>query len=244
MEADWFLKETLEPTSGRDRFDVVGQRLVRIDVDDAVWIKRGSVVAYHGDLKFRLEPVVQAEAVRLDSGPIRSALKREAVPLTRAEGKGCAYLSNDGTHSRVIRLDDETLYVASADLLAFETTLDHDILLLGEVGLLSGGLLVVKLSGSGRVAISVHGEPLTLRVSPSDPVSTDPSATVAWTDGLWPELKTDLNAGSMIAHGGGEPIQMHFTGEGYVVVHARNRSEAIRAGVLKAVEARLRGLFV
>lgn len=243
MEADWFLKETLEPAAGRDRFDIVGQRLVRIDVQDEVWIKRGSVIAYQGDLRFHLEPVMQAEGVHLETGPIRSALKREAVPLTRAVGHGCLYLANDGSHSRVLSLDDETIYVAAMDLLAFETTLDHEIRLLGEVGLLAGGLLVVQLSGHGRIAISAHGEPLTLAVSPSDPVSTDPGATVAWTAGLWPELKTDLDAGSIIAHGGGQPIQMRFAGTGRVIVDARSRAEEMRAGALKAVESRLTSLF-
>ena len=213
-------------------FDVVGQRLVRIDVQDEVWIKRGSVIAYHGDLKFRL-----------GTGPARSVLKREAVPLARALGRGCLYLSNDGSHSRVFHLQGETLFVAASDLLAFETTLDHEIQLLGEVGLLAGGLLVVKLSGHGDLAIGVHGEPVTLEVSPSDPVSTEPGATVAWTAGLWPELKTDFNVGSLIAHGGGQPIQMRFAGNGQVIVHARSRAEALRAGVLKAVESRLPGLL-
>jgi uncharacterized protein (AIM24 family) len=242
--AERFLTETLEPARPTDTFDIVGQRLVRVDVHDEVWIKRGSVVAYHGDLKFHLEPVMQAEAVHLDAGPIRSALKREAVPLTRAVGQGRLYLSNDGTHSRVLSLGDETIFVSASDLLAFETTLDHEIRLLGEIGLLAGGLLVVKLSGHGQVAISVHGEPLTLRVSPSDPVSTDPGATLAWTAGLWPELKTDLDAGSLIAHGGGQPIQMRFAGHGHVIVHARSRAEAMRTGVLNALEARIKSLFV
>ena len=241
--AEHFLMETLEPPPTPDAFDVVGQRLVRVDVHDEVWIKRGSVVAYHGDLRFRLEPVLQAEGVHLADGPIRAALKREAVPLTRAVGHGRLYLSNDGTHSRVLSLDDDTIYVAASSLLAFETTLDHEIRLLGEVGLLAGGLLVVRLSGHGRIAISLHGEPLTLHAGPSDPVSTDPGATVAWTAGLRPELKTDLDAGSLIAHGGGQPIQMHFAGDGYVVVHARSRAEAMRAGVLNALESRVRDLF-
>ena len=238
-----FLSDTLEPPPARDAFDVVGQRLTRIAVDGSVWIKRGTVVAYHGDLKFHLEPVMQPEALHVQSGPIRSAFKREAVPLAETVGNGCLYLSNDAAYSRVLRLDDDAIYVAANDLLAFETTLEHEICLLGGVGILAGGLLVVKLSGTGRVAIGVQGEPLTLRVCPDDPVSTDPGATVAWTDGLWPELKTDLDAGSLIAHGGGQPIQMRFSGDGYVVVHARTRAEALRAGVLQAIESKVTGLF-
>jgi uncharacterized protein (AIM24 family) len=50
------------------------------------------------------------------------------------------------------------------------------------------------------------------------PFSTDPHATLAWSGGLSPELKTDLSWRSALAHGGHEPVQMFFRGEGYVVV--------------------------
>ena len=146
--------------------------MVRIDVDGFVWIKRGCVVAYHGDLRFHLEPVVQAEALRLASGPARSALKREAVPYSRAEGKGCLYLSNEGKYARVVRLENESIFAVSSDLLAFESTIDHQILMPGGVGVLAGGLFVVRLSGTGAVAFSTHGEPMTMRVTAREEVST------------------------------------------------------------------------
>ena len=76
----------------------------------------------------------------------------------------------------------------------------------------------MRLSGQGMIAIMSHGEPLTLRCSAQDPVITDPNATIAWSGNLAPELKTDISLRSLIGRGGGETFQMHFRGDGFVVV--------------------------
>jgi uncharacterized protein (AIM24 family) len=238
-----FLLESFEPESGRDKFDIIEKRLVRIELDGFVWIKRGSAVAYHGDVTFRRERVLKAEGIALKAGPIRSALKREIAPLARAEGKGLLYISDEGAHSQVVRLEGGTVYLVSSHLLAFEPTLEHEVLMVGGVGVLAGGIFVVKLSGNGLVAFTLKGAPLTMRVTPDDPISTDPTATIAWTGSLWPELKTDLEIRTLLAHGGGEAIQMLFRGDGLVIVHARSRSEAIRSSIVKRVTSKIGKLF-
>jgi uncharacterized protein (AIM24 family) len=49
-------------------------------------------------------------------------------------------------------------------------------------------------------------------------VNTDPHATLAWSGSLTPALKTDLNWRSLLRHGGAEPVQMRFEGQGFVAV--------------------------
>jgi uncharacterized protein (AIM24 family) len=239
-----FLAETLEPEKGVDRFDVVDKRFVRIDVDGFMWIKRGTLIAYHGDLRFHLERVLQDEPIHRSTGPLRSAAKREAVPLSMAEGKGRLYLSDDGKFNEIVRLTGHTIFIASPSLLAFEPVLEHEVRTVGEVGLVAGGLFMVRLSGTGLVALSVKGDPLTMRVTPGNPVSTDPAATIAWTGDLWPELKTDVELRSLVAHGGGQPIQMFFRGHGFVVVNARSRKEARRTGLISRLTSKITRLLV
>lgn len=222
--------------------EVIERRLLSVDVDGFVWIKRGSVIAYNGALRFHLDPVFQPDAVRLLTGPLRGAILREAVPIARAVGTGRLYVSLDGRFSTLIRLSNETIFVASTNLLAFESTLEHQIQTVGSVGLLAGGLFVVRLSGTGFVALSSSGTPLPLRVTERDPLSTDPTATVAWSAGLWPELKTDLGMGSLVAHGGGEPIQMCFRGQGQVFVHARSRAEVVRSSMVRRISTWIMGM--
>jgi uncharacterized protein (AIM24 family) len=238
-----FLVESLEPEKGRDRFDIVEKRIVRIEVDGFVWIKRGSLIAYRGDLKFRRERVVQTEDVKVKSGPARSAAFREIAPISKAEGKGVIYVSDNGKHNQVVRLEGGSVYVTAENLLAFEPSLSHEVRMVGGVGILAGGVFMVKLTGSGLVAIGVKGDPLTLRVTPDNPVCTDPTSIIAWSADLWPKLKTDLEIRSLLAHGGGEPIQMLFSGEGYVVVHAKSELEARRGSLLKRLKSVIKRVF-
>jgi uncharacterized protein (AIM24 family) len=68
------------------------------------------------------------------------------------------------------------------------------------------------------VAITTHYDPLTLEVSPNQPIITDPNATVAWPGSLAPDLKTDISIKTFLGRGSGESIQMKFQGYGFVVI--------------------------
>ena len=68
------------------------------------------------------------------------------------------------------------------------------------------------------IAITTHYDPLTLIVTPDEPVLTDPNATVAWSGNLTPEFKTDISLKTFFGRGSGESIQMQFKGNGFVVV--------------------------
>jgi uncharacterized protein (AIM24 family) len=68
------------------------------------------------------------------------------------------------------------------------------------------------------IAITTHYTPITLAVTPERPVYTDPNATVAWSDGLSIDYKTDVNLGTLLGRGSGETFQMAFRGTGFVIV--------------------------
>lgn len=85
-------------------------------------------------------------------------------------------------------------------------------------GMMSGGLFQVKLSGTGYIAITTHGDPLLLKVSAGQNVYTDPNATVAWSENLSPNIKTNLSIGNLLGRGSGESFQLEFKGEGWVLV--------------------------
>ena len=61
-------------------------------------------------------------------------------------------------------------------------------------------------------------QPLTLMVTPEQPVITDPNATVAWSGNLAPEFRTDISLKTFFGRGSGESIQMLFQGSGFVVI--------------------------
>jgi uncharacterized protein (AIM24 family) len=163
-------------------------------------------------VRFERLPTIDAES-------LTDAALREMTPLVRAIGEGRLYCAHNGSHVRVLRLRGETVVVAWQELLAFEESLDFEMTLVGHgVSIAAGGLVMVKLSGHGALAIIAHGEPLTLPVAPDSPVSTDPHAALAWSGNLAPSLKTDLTWRSVLRHGGQQPFQMLFEGTGFVVV--------------------------
>src|SRR3712207_1106301 len=85
-------------------------------------------------------------------------------------------------------------------------------------GIVGGGLFQVCLSGNGFIALTSHGRPITLRVTPGHPVFTDPNATVAWSGSLSPQIKTDISLKTFIGRGSGESFQLQFEGDGWVMV--------------------------
>jgi uncharacterized protein (AIM24 family) len=68
------------------------------------------------------------------------------------------------------------------------------------------------------VAFTTHYDPITLLVTPGNPVVTDPNATVAWSGSLEPEIKTDVSLKTFFGRGSGESIQTMFNGHGFVVI--------------------------
>ena len=207
-----FLQNTAEKGAQGERFEQESERMLRIDVDGGVWLKPGAAIAYRGAVAFERLPTLGADS-------LKDAAFRELAPLVCAKGKGRLYCGRRGSHVRIIRLSGESITVSWDELLAFEQSLQFDPHFVAHgIGLAAGGLITMRLSGHGAFAIATHGEPLTLRVERDQPVSTDPHATIAWSGNLTPRLQTDLSWRSLFGHGGHEPVQMLFEGEGFVIV--------------------------
>lgn len=210
-----FLQKTGEKDQPGDIFELESPKMLEIHVTGRVWTKLGAAVAYRGDLKFIREGMLEGGIGKM----LKRAVSGEVSPLAKVEGNGRLYVADSGKEITIIRLAGESINVSGNDLLAFEDTISYDITMIRRVaGMMAGGLFSAKLTGHGMVAITTHGHPLTLRVTPEDPVSTDPNATVAWSAGLSPELKTDISLKTLVGRGGGETFQMQFRGDGFVVV--------------------------
>lgn len=210
-----FIAETAERDMPGDEFELESSRMLEAKVSSMLWTKLGAMVAYRGDLKFKREGAFE--------GGLGKALTKmvsgEMTPLSKVEGSGIVYLADAGKEIQIIRLQGESLNVNGNDLLAFQTSVEYKITMHRKIaGMLAGGLFSVRLTGNGLIALTSHGKPLTLKVSPGKAVFTDPNATIAWSGNLTPELKTDIGFKSFIGRGGGESFQMKFEGDGFVVV--------------------------
>lgn len=212
---DEFVKQTQQQDKGEGLFELETARMLEINLNGQIWAKAGAMVSYRGSIKFEREGILEHGLGKM----FKKALTGEGTSLMKATGNGKLYVADQGKKISILNLQGESIFVNGNDLLAFEPTINWDIKLMRKIaGMMSGGLFNVRLEGRGMIAITSHYEPLTLLVTPDNPVYTDPNATVAWSGTLQPEFVTDISFKTFLGRGSGESIQMKFSGNGFVVV--------------------------
>ena len=210
-----FVAETAQNDHGQGFFELETERILEINLAGEVWMKMGAMISYVGQIKFTREGIIEHGIGRL----LKKAVSGEGAKLTKAKGRGRLYLADMGKKISILNLQNEAIYLNGNDLLAFEMGLKWDIKIMRKMaGMLAGGLFNVRLEGTGMVALTTHFDPITLRVTPGTPITTDPNATVAWSGNLMPEFVTDISLKTFFGRGSGESIQMRFQGDGFVVV--------------------------
>lgn len=213
------LSEFIEKTKNQDRgqglFELESERLLELNLNGEIWTKFGSMVAYRGNVKFQRQGLRDQGLGNL----IKKAVTNEGTKLSKATGNGVVYLADQGKKITILKLEGDSIVVNGNDILAFETSIENKIMMMKKLSAaMAGGLFNVSLKGSGLVAITTHYDPVTLIVTPDNPVTTDPNATIAWSASLNPKFKTDVSIKNLVGRGGGESIQTEFTGEGFVVI--------------------------
>ena len=210
-----FVQSTAQQESESDLFELENPHMLEVNLNGRVWTKAGAMIAYTGKVSFIREGLFEHGVGKL----LKRMVSGEGTSLMKAEGRGRVYLADRGKKVRILHLHAETICVNGNDLLAMQDGIEWDITMLRRVaGMLAGGLFNVRLSGTGLVAITTHFEPLTLRVRPGQPLFTDPNATVAWSGGLSPDVVSNLTLRTLMGRGSGEAIQLHFAGDGWVVL--------------------------
>lgn len=210
-----FLKSTEQQDKGQGFFELETPRILEVNLNGQVWAKMGSMISYTGKVKFERERMLEHGV----SNMFKKAFTGEGTSLMKATGNGKVYLADSGKKVIILELQNETIFINGNDLLAFESAIQHEIKMMKRVaGMVAGGLFNVRCSGTGLVAITCHYEPLTLRVTPGNPVLTDPNATVAWSGNLEPQIQTDVSIRTFVGRGSGESIQLRFEGDGFVIV--------------------------
>lgn len=210
-----FVQQTQQQDRGQGVFELETERMLELNLNGTMWTKMGSMISYRGNVKFTREGIMEQGLGNL----LKKAVSGEGARLTKAEGNGTVYLADSGKKITILSLQGESLYVNGNDLLAFEPTISYEIKMMKKMSaMLAGGLFNIRLEGSGMVAFTTHYDPITLLVTPDNPVITDPNATVAWSGNLEPQIKTDVSLKTFFGRGSGESIQTLFSGSGFVVI--------------------------
>ena len=210
-----FVQAKKQDDTAQAPFELENPYLLEVNLKDRAWSKRGSMIAYVGNVEFTRESVMKQGLGKW----MKKMVTGESARLMRMEGQGRVYLADSGKKVQILRLEGDAISVNGNDLLAFSEGIEWDIKMMKKVaGMLAGGLFNIQLSGEGLVAITTHYDPLVLQVTPGEPVFTDPNATVAWSGSLSPDIQTNVSFKTVIGRGSGESIQMVFKGEGWVVL--------------------------
>ncbi|HVS33501.1 MAG TPA: tetratricopeptide repeat protein [Thermoanaerobaculia bacterium] len=175
---------------------------LEINFARSVYVKRGTVSSYSGNLKFVAE-----------SG----LLGTTAQTMIKAVGQGKIFVYEKGRKTFLLDLNEEFIYVEGANLLALEETLTYRVESIYDSSY-QKKIDTVKIFGRGSLAISTSIEPLTLRVTREYPLSISSGSLVAWTGSLIPTVMDDSALENvMISSGDLTGFKIRFEGDGVVV---------------------------
>lgn len=221
-----FLTESAQSETKNGTFELENDYLLELNLNNqTILLKKGAMVAYDGQVKFEREGILSKGIGNL----LKKAVSGEGTSMMKAIGKGRVYAADCGKRIRVLYLENESINVNGNDILAHEEHITSNIKMMKSMaGVMGGGLFQVSLSGTGHIAITTHGKPLTLLVTPGHPVFTDPNATIAWSGSLTPSIKTDVSLKTLVGRGSGESLQMQFEGSGWVVIQPYEETYAVK----------------
>jgi uncharacterized protein (AIM24 family) len=212
-----------QETGSTDPFALQNKKLLKIQMQyGPVWARTGSMVCYQGEITF----------ANKGSGGLgkvfRSAVTGEGVDMMQCTGQGELFVADQAAEIQVMYLENDSISVNGANVLAFSSSIAWDIHRVEARGaMVTGGLYNVSLRGTGYVAVTTKGQPLALDVAAA-PTFADAQAVVLWTAGVTMDVRVDTGGMRSLVRGGtGELLQMAFRGQGYVLVQP---SESVTQG--------------
>ncbi|MFD6567014.1 AIM24 family protein [Micromonospora profundi] len=213
MRSELFSAENLEKESAQPGMRLQNSKMLKIELNGEAMARVGSMVAYQGNVQFQA----------LGSGGLGKFLKQkltgEGVPLMKVTGQGDVFLAELAKDVHIIDLEPgDALSINGSSVLAFDSTLQYDIRMVGGAGMASSGLFNCVFSGYGRIAITTQGTPVVLNVDA--PTYVDPQAAVCWSANLQTgyHRAEQLGLGTLLGRRTGEAYTMSFAGHGFVVV--------------------------
>jgi uncharacterized protein (AIM24 family) len=210
-------------------YQQINEKMIEVQLSgEEVFAKKGAMISYQGDVNFS-RSFLGGQGV---TDMAMRAATNEGNALMLAKGRGKVYYAYDGLFVTIIPVRNETLYVESDNLLAFDARLTAGTMFLGNQGGVSGvlrgavsgqGLFTTTLQGNGEAAILSDGNCIGLPVSNDVPVCVDPQAYIGHTGNLNSSIVTDLNWKTFVGQASGESYQIKFSGSGTVYIQASER---------------------
>ncbi|MEV4810173.1 AIM24 family protein [Micromonospora avicenniae] len=238
MRSSLFSAENLEQESAQPGMRLQNSKMLKIELNGEAMARVGSMVAYQGQVQFQA----------LGSGGLGKFLKQkltgEGVPLMKVSGQGDVFLAELAKDVHIIDLEPgDALSINGSSVLAFDSTLQYDIRMVGGTGMAASGLFNCVFSGHGRIAITTKGTPVVLNVD--QPTYVDPQAAVCWSASLQTgyHRAEQLGLGTLLGRRTGEAFTMSFAGQGFVVVQPSEEPPVMGSGAQEQQGGLLGGLL-
>ena len=221
MRSPIFDQNHREQETGQ-RWTLQSDKMLRVALGPEVLAAQGAMVAYQGAMDFSYQGSKNL------SGMLKKAVSGEGGNLMRVTGQGEVFFARAAHNVFLLQLEGDAITVNTRSLLAFDANLGYDIRLIGNAGILAGGLFNLLVQGQGVVAVSSDGPPMLLDCS-QQPTCVEPQAAVCWSANLQPQVKSTFKMGSLIGRGSGESFQLGFHGPGFVVVQPSEGQPVVAA---------------
>jgi stress response protein SCP2/uncharacterized protein (AIM24 family) len=192
-----------QPTTGR--WTKQSSKMVKVTLGADAYAKRGSMVAYQGNVEFDYK----------GSGGMRAFFEAkmtgQKLQLMTCKGQGEVFLAEDATDLHIVELNGQSLCINANNVLAFDTTLKTEIQRIESAGIPGGVMFHLLVSGQGTIVVMTHGTPVTIPVA--GPTFADVNAVVAWTAGMRVSVSSQVRIQRNIYAGvSGEAAALQFMG--------------------------------
>lgn len=157
------------------RYCSLSQHVISVKLENRIHFTLPSLIMYHGIVVFERGPISYSRIPR--------KFRRDSLVLMSAEGNGKLWLTHDAGCLVTIHLGREAIGLNTHRLVAFESSLECESVLLGNSPFLPG-MAALRLSGTGKVILAAGEGMASSGIVPGTPCYIRPASLVAWTDGL------------------------------------------------------------
>lgn len=187
------------PPRPLEPFRLLQRNLMEITFSGKVFVKQGTIYSYTGNLTFWVKE--------------KRAAATPALVIVTGSGK---LLLTDRDREINISAVEGALCVQPSAMLACEESLTPRYIRLGDG---ETGPEFLSLEGRGLVALSAATRPLTLAVTPEQPVAVAAASVIMWAGVLKPQLVLDeALSEALLAPGGGSAALVRLEGTGRVLM--------------------------
>ncbi|MDG6101487.1 TerD family protein [Dactylosporangium aurantiacum] len=198
------------PTAGR--WTKQNGKLVKVTLGPDAHARRGSMVAYQGNIDFEYKGSGGLKAM------FEGAMTGQGLKLMTIKGQGEVFLAENAADLHIVDLQGQALCINANNVLAFDSTLQTEVKRIESPGIPGGGMFHLEVRGQGTVVVMTKGTPVTLQCQ--GPTFADMNAVVAWTAGMRVAVSTQVRVSRQIYAGAsGESVALQFMGmQGHFVV--------------------------